>query len=260
MTSAGRVDDDGRDDEFEQGRPWAGRADVAEAEDDGGAAPPAGRGTRGRTAEGKLGEALIECDLLQEKVASLEANRPFGPLAVQTMSRAVLPMSGRPYGPTSVCRIWQLARSTIYRHRTPVPSTPPRRADAGCRSPRGDPGGASRRPLPWRGASQGLGPAVPWQYLHLQAPGAVAGVRARSAHPLARWHATRIAYHATRFETLEPLRQGVRCYFGSFAKSVAHGLAVRHNHGSPYMSHDFHILLSDIHINILLQKSDIRFV
>ena len=47
------------------------------------------------------------------------------------------------------------------------------------------------------------------------------------------------ARRATRFEALEPLRQGVRRHFGGFAKGIAHGLAVRHDHGSQYMAHDF---------------------
>jgi putative transposase len=44
---------------------------------------------------------------------------------------------------------------------------------------------------------------------------------------------------ATRFEALEPIRQGVRQHFGGFAKAVARGLAVRHDHGSQYMSDHF---------------------
>jgi len=44
---------------------------------------------------------------------------------------------------------------------------------------------------------------------------------------------------ATRFEALEPIRQGVRRYFGGFAANAAHGLAVRHDHGSQYMSEHF---------------------
>ena len=44
---------------------------------------------------------------------------------------------------------------------------------------------------------------------------------------------------ATRFEALEPIRQGVRQRFGGFAKGVACGLAVRHDHGSQYMSDHF---------------------
>jgi transposase InsO family protein len=47
------------------------------------------------------------------------------------------------------------------------------------------------------------------------------------------------ALGATRFEALEPLRQGVRRRFGGFAQGIASGLAVRHDHGSQYMSGDF---------------------
>ena len=44
---------------------------------------------------------------------------------------------------------------------------------------------------------------------------------------------------ATRFEALEPIRQGVQEYFGGFAASSATGLRLRHDHGSVYMSDDF---------------------
>jgi putative transposase len=47
------------------------------------------------------------------------------------------------------------------------------------------------------------------------------------------------ARRATRFEALEPIRQGVRRHFGAFAKDVARGLAVRHDHGSQYMADAF---------------------
>jgi transposase InsO family protein len=44
---------------------------------------------------------------------------------------------------------------------------------------------------------------------------------------------------ATRFEALEPVRQGVHEYFGGFAAGQATGLRLRHDHGSVYMSEDF---------------------
>lgn len=44
---------------------------------------------------------------------------------------------------------------------------------------------------------------------------------------------------ATRFEALEPLRQGVREHFGAFGPKVAAGLRIRHDHGSQYMSDHF---------------------
>jgi transposase InsO family protein len=44
---------------------------------------------------------------------------------------------------------------------------------------------------------------------------------------------------ATRFEALEPIRQGVKEYFGGFSAGSADGLRLRHDHGSVYMSDDF---------------------
>ena len=49
-------------------------------------------------------------------------------------------------------------------------------------------------------------------------------------------HASR---RATRFEALEPILQGVRARFGGVRKGAAAGLAIRHDHGSQYMSRDF---------------------
>jgi len=43
----------------------------------------------------------------------------------------------------------------------------------------------------------------------------------------------------TRFEALEPLRQGVREHLGVFAEKIAEGLMIRHDHGSQYMADDF---------------------
>ena len=47
------------------------------------------------------------------------------------------------------------------------------------------------------------------------------------------------ARRATRFEALEPIRQGVRRSFGGFAQGIGRGLSVRHDHGSQYMSDAF---------------------
>lgn len=44
---------------------------------------------------------------------------------------------------------------------------------------------------------------------------------------------------ANRFQALEPVRQGVRQHFGIIGKDVVHGLKLRHDHGSNYMSEDF---------------------
>jgi putative transposase len=47
------------------------------------------------------------------------------------------------------------------------------------------------------------------------------------------------ARRATRFEALEPLRQGVRACFGAFAEGVAGGLKLRHDHGSQFIADDY---------------------
>jgi putative transposase len=47
------------------------------------------------------------------------------------------------------------------------------------------------------------------------------------------------ARRATRFEALEPIRQGVREHFGGFVRNGASGLVLRHDHGSQYVSDAF---------------------
>lgn len=47
------------------------------------------------------------------------------------------------------------------------------------------------------------------------------------------------SHRATRFEALEPIRQGVRRHFGGFAKGIAQGLSVCHEHGSQRMAQGF---------------------
>ena len=48
-----------------------------------------------------------------------------------------------------------------------------------------------------------------------------------------------VAKRSDRFEALEPIRQGVRDHFGGLAPASATGLALRHDHGSVYLSADF---------------------
>lgn len=47
------------------------------------------------------------------------------------------------------------------------------------------------------------------------------------------------ARRGTRFEALEPIRQGIRELYPAYAEGVAAGLALRHDHGSQYMSDHF---------------------
>ncbi len=50
---------------------------------------------------------------------------------------------------------------------------------------------------------------------------------------------THASSSATRWEALEPVRQGVTRHFGGVGPNVAKGLTLRHDHGSNYMAHDF---------------------
>ncbi len=47
------------------------------------------------------------------------------------------------------------------------------------------------------------------------------------------------ARSGNRFEALEPVRQGVLRHFGRIERDAARGLALRHDHGSNYLSGDF---------------------
>ncbi len=47
------------------------------------------------------------------------------------------------------------------------------------------------------------------------------------------------AKRATRFEALDPIRQGLKEYFAGFHADAAAGLRLRHDHGSQFMNDDF---------------------
>lgn len=208
------------------------------------------------------------------------------------MSRTASPSSGKPYGVATVCRVWRVARATVYRHRTAAPSTPPRRP--GPAGPISDPDlvEAIRRAL-HDSPFHGEGHRKVWARLRiagirtskrrvlrlmrenaLLAPSRIGSPRGPRAHDgtiipdtvdvmwgtdltttitgqgevavfvaidhhSAECVGIHAALRATRFEALEPLRQGVRRHFGAFAKDIARGLALRHDHGSQYMADDF---------------------
>jgi putative transposase len=205
------------------------------------------------------------------------------------MSRAISPVTGKPYGLAAVCRAWRLARSGIYRHQSPPPATPPRR-----RGPLGamsdDALTTAIRGVLAASPFHGEGHRKVWARLryagtrtslrrvlrlmrqnNLLAParvGSPRGPRSRDGtiihemvdvmwgtdltttitgeglaavfiavdHCSAECVGIHAHARATRFEALEPIRQGVRGHFGGFARGIARGLAVRHDHGSQYMS------------------------
>jgi putative transposase len=208
------------------------------------------------------------------------------------MSRTTSPSAGRPYGLARVCRVWRVARATVYRHRLPPPTRPPRRPGpvgampdaalveairavlaagpfhgeghrkvwarrrhAGVRT-------SKRRVLRLMGAHGLLAPCRtgaprgPRNHDGTIIPEAVdimwgtdltttitgegqAAVFVAVDHRSADRVGLHAALRATRFEALEPLRQGVRRHFGGFAEGIAGGLAVRHDHGPQYMSDAF---------------------
>ena len=208
------------------------------------------------------------------------------------MSRVISPVTGKPYGLAAVCRVWQLARSGVYRYLSAAPPMAVQR--------RGPLGAMSDEALATaiRGVLatspfHGEGHRKVWARLrhagtrtslrrvlrlmrqnHLLAPTRAGSPRGPRNHDGtiiadtvdAMWgtdltttitgegqaavfvavdhcSAECVGIHAhpqaTRFQALEPIRQGVRQRFGGFAKAIARGLAVRHDHGSQYMSHHF---------------------
>ena len=207
------------------------------------------------------------------------------------MSQALSPSTGKRYGLARICRVWQVARSTVYRQRqTPSPKRRP-----GPQGPCSDDELVGHiRMVLQASAFQGEGYRKVWARLryngmrtsprrvlrvmrahHLLAPtrrGNPHGPKAHDgtiipAHLETMWgtdmtttctrHDGQVAIflavdhfsaegvgihaakHGTRFEALEPIRQGVRAHFGAFGEDVAHGLVLRHDHGSQYMSQVF---------------------
>jgi transposase InsO family protein len=208
------------------------------------------------------------------------------------MSRTVSPVSGKPYGLAAVCRAWRVARSGVYRHRSP-PRMEPRRRPGPVGPMPDDALLAAIRGVLAASPFHGEGHRKVWARLRhggigtsrrrvlrlmrthgLLAPSRVGSPRGPRNHDgtiipervdmmwgtdltttitgegqvavfVAVDHGSaecvgiHAALEATRFEALEPIRQGVRRHFGGFAKNMASGLAVRHDHGSQYMARVF---------------------
>ena len=206
------------------------------------------------------------------------------------MSRTLSPVTGKPYGLALVCRVWRLARSGVYRHRS-VPPARQRRGPLGAMSD--DALTTAIQDVLAASPFHGEGHRKVWARLryagtrtsmrrvlrlmrqnNLLAPTRVGSPRGPRNHDGsiipdtvdAMWgtdltttitgegqatvfiavdhcSAECVGIHAhpqaTRFHALEPIRQGVRQRFGGFGKASARGLAVRHDHGSQYMSHHF---------------------
>ena len=211
------------------------------------------------------------------------------------MSQTRSPSTQRRYGLARVCRVWEVARSTVYRAqaRPTGPSTPPQkrgpkpqwsdevllgeiRAVLAASPFLGEGHRKVWARLRWQGvrtskarvlrlmreaqllaptrAGQAHGPKAHDGTIITDQPDQMWGMDATSC--LTRQEGTAtvfvvvdhcasecIGLHAakpgTRFEAVEPLRQGVRAIFGSYEAGSAVGLRARHDHGSQYMSEYF---------------------
>jgi putative transposase len=208
------------------------------------------------------------------------------------MSQAASPSTGKRYGLARVCRVWGVARSSVYWHRH-VPTEPGTR-----RGPVGPctddalvdhirhlleaspfPGEGYRKVwarLRYQGIRtsprrvlrlmRAYGLLAPTRYGHPHGPKAHDGTIITERvdtmwgtdmtttftrqdgqvaifiavdHCAAECVGIHAAMHGTRFEALEPIRQGVRTHFGVFGQDSAQGLVLRHDHGSQYMSQVF---------------------
>jgi putative transposase len=206
------------------------------------------------------------------------------------MSQAISPSTGKSYGLARVCRVWGVARSTLYwqRHTSSAPGT--RRGPVGpC--PDDELVDHLRRileasPFPGEGYRKvwarlrhsGLRTSprrvlrlmrthqllAPSRQGHPHGPKAHDGTIIPAQgdtlwgtdmtstftrqegqvaifiavdHCSAEWVGIHAAKQGTRFEALEPIRQGVRTAYGAFGQDIAQGLLLRHDHGRQYMSH-----------------------
>ena len=211
------------------------------------------------------------------------------------MSQTCSPSTQRRYGLARVCRVWELARSTVYlnqaRRTGPAPTPQPRgpkprwsdaalvaevRAVLGASPFLGEGHRKVWARLRWQGVRTskarvlrlmreaqllaptrvGLrhGPAAHDGTITTAQPDQMWGMDATSC--LTRWEGTAtvfvvvdhcasecIGVHAakpgTRFEAVEPLRQGIQVLFGGYEGGIARGLLARHDHGSQYVSDYF---------------------
>jgi putative transposase len=211
------------------------------------------------------------------------------------MSQTCSPSTQRRYGLARVCRLWEIARSTVYlsQARQAAPAEPPQKRGPKPRWSDAALGEQIRAVLtaaPFVGEGhRKVWARLRWQGVrtskarvlrlmreaHLLAPTRMGHAHGPKAHdgtittemPDQMWGmdatscltrhdgtatvfvvvdhcaAECIGVHAakpgTRFEAVEPLRQGVRAIFGDYHEGIAAGLLARHDHGSQYVSDYF---------------------
>lgn len=210
------------------------------------------------------------------------------------MSQTCSPSTQRRYGLARVCRVWELARSTVYLQQARATAPAPPGQKRGPKTPWTDAELVEKiRGVLAMAVFLGEGHRKVWARLRWQdvrtskarvlrlmreanllAPTRVGHAHGPPAHdgtiiteqPDQMWgmdatscltregtatvfvvvdHCASecIGLHAarpgTRFEAVEPLRQGVRALFGGYEAGIAAGLQARHDHGSQYISDYF---------------------
>src|SRR5918995_5182600 len=83
-----------------------------------GARPGAGE----RAAEGQARGGADRARPAEREDRRAGGRPPFCPRQAQAMSRVISPVTGKPYGLAAVCRVWQLARSCVYRLSASLPA------------------------------------------------------------------------------------------------------------------------------------------
>jgi putative transposase len=211
------------------------------------------------------------------------------------MSQTCSPSTQRRYGLARVCRVWDLARSTVYLHQAqrtgPAPMPQKRgpktrwsdnelvaeiRAVLGASPFLGEGHRKVWARLRWQGVRTSKARVLRrMREAQLLAPTRVGHAHGPKAHDgtitteqpdqmwgmdatscLTRREGTAtvfvvvdhcasecIGIHAakpgTRFEAIEPVRQGIQGLFGQYESGIAAGLLARHDHGSQYVSDYF---------------------
>ena len=73
-----------------------------------------------RRLRAKIGELLMENELLLREGRPVGGGRPFGPTEVEAMKDAHSISTRRAYGVQRVCRVWHRARSSVYTRRQAI--------------------------------------------------------------------------------------------------------------------------------------------
>ena len=212
----------------------------------------------------KVGELLMENELLYAKVDHLEAG---GPLARRRSTRCVAPSRSPPVGRTAYNGSAACGDEVLVGHIRRVLEASPfhgegyRKAWAKLRVERIRTSQERVRRLmrehglqaPYR-AGHAHGPKAHDGTITTAAPNVMWGTDMTSTvtvgegaacvfvavdHCTAECIGLHAAKRGTRFEALEPIRQGVRERFGPIGDGVADGLRLRHDHGSNDLADDF---------------------